>query len=701
MDLMSLMIRIGADVSGAISGMNEVQGEMKDTEKSASGFSANMKKIGSVLKTAFTAVAIKKVTTGLVNLATKAASTADNIDKMSQKIGISREAYQELDFIMSQSGTSVDVLQNGIKTLTSKMDAFASGNKNAKETFEELGVEVTNSDGTFRSQEEVFYDVVSALQGVDDQTKKARLATELFGRAGSEMMPLLNGASGSIGEMRQQAHDLGLVMNDESIDAGVKFTDTMDQLKRSFGAIVTAVGVDLMPIFQTLSEWVVEHMPEIRSVVSTAFNVIKNVINVVVTFIKDMLIPTFTNIVTYVSETLYPIVSEKWEALQAGLKKVFEAIRSLWLYTLYPVFDTIRTWVVYTLVPALKTAWQGIQTKINDVFTAISSFWTDILQPVFSVLGETVTALWKEIFVPLAEFIGGAFKEAWDDIVKFWAETLQPKIEALKEAFENFKENTLSPIRDWIYDMFLGAWESISSLFDGDLSDSVSSIGEAFATLRDSYLEPVWNWIKDYFLTTIENIETALSSVIDFLTFAFSGDWENAWNAIVTGFGTIFGNMVNLIKSPINAVIKAINWMISAVENAINAVIGGINNKLRIKIDPIKVFGKTVFEGLDWSPDLKKVKWGRIKYLATGGYLADGERAVVGEKRPELLTLVNGGAFVTPLGGTRKSDHLSEGNTYNYTFAIYQQPGENAEELATRIDQILQRREKQRKAAFA
>ena len=46
-------------------------------------------------------------------------------------------------------------------------------------------------------------------------------------------MPMLNGAAGSIEAMRQQAHDLGLVLDDEAIDAGVAFTDQMDQLQRS------------------------------------------------------------------------------------------------------------------------------------------------------------------------------------------------------------------------------------------------------------------------------------------------------------------------------------------------------------------------------------------------------------------------------------------------------------------------------------
>lgn len=187
----------------------------------------------------------------LTKFATSSASTADHIDKMSQKIGISREAYQELDFICSQSGTSVDGLQAGMKSLTAAMDGAKSGTAANVEQFKKLKVSVTNADGTFRSQEEVLWDTLSALQGMEDQTEKARLATELFGRSGTELMPLLNGEAGSLEEMKQQAHELGLVLDDELVDSGVSLTDTMDQMKRSIGAVITRLGGAMMPTVES------------------------------------------------------------------------------------------------------------------------------------------------------------------------------------------------------------------------------------------------------------------------------------------------------------------------------------------------------------------------------------------------------------------------------------------------------------------
>ena len=187
---------------------------------------------------------------GMLKMAESSASTADHVDKMSQKIGLSRQAYQELDFICSQTGTSVDSLRGGMKTLTNQMDAAAKGNASAKELLDRLGVSIDDGTGKMKSQEDMLYDCLTALQGVNNQTERAALANKLFGKSGTELMPLLNSQSGSIDELKQKAHELGLVMSDELIDSGVGLTDSLDQTKRAFSAIITQLGGAFMPIIK-------------------------------------------------------------------------------------------------------------------------------------------------------------------------------------------------------------------------------------------------------------------------------------------------------------------------------------------------------------------------------------------------------------------------------------------------------------------
>ncbi|MBQ7505309.1 MAG: hypothetical protein IJT79_08350 [Ruminococcus sp.] len=211
------------------------------------------------------AAATAAATGGLFKIAENAVETTDNIDKMSQKIGISRQAYQELDFICSQTGANVDNLKMGLKTMRSVMETAASGTSKSKTALEQLGISATDLRGHLRGSEEVMWEAFSALQQWPNETEKARLATKLFGRAGSDLMPLLNGDADSIEKMKNKAHELGLILSDEAIDSGVEFKDTLDQTKRSLEAAGNKMATAFLPALSDILTKLQEHMPEIQA----------------------------------------------------------------------------------------------------------------------------------------------------------------------------------------------------------------------------------------------------------------------------------------------------------------------------------------------------------------------------------------------------------------------------------------------------
>src|SRR5690606_24942247 len=175
----------------ASKGLDAVDGK---AEKTGSKFGKLAKGVG--VGAAAIGAAAAGAGAGMYAMATKAAGTTDRIDKLSQKIGLSREGFQEWDFIMSQSGGSVEGLQMGFKTLVNSVDQAIDGTGKGAESFEALGVSVKDASGNVRDQETIFNESVVALQNMEDGTEKAKLANDLFGRSGAEMMPLLNGAAG-------------------------------------------------------------------------------------------------------------------------------------------------------------------------------------------------------------------------------------------------------------------------------------------------------------------------------------------------------------------------------------------------------------------------------------------------------------------------------------------------------------------------
>ena len=163
------------------------------------------------------------------------ANATDEIDKMSIRLGMSRQGYQELSFALSQYGIEITSMNTGMKTMTAAMASLSEEGKKGEETLGRLGVTV--NDLKNKSQEEIFKTAITQLQNMEGGYEKARLAQMLFGKQGQEMLPLLNAQKGSLEELAQKANDYGLVLSDEIIDKGVALHDSIDLTKRKFEAL--------------------------------------------------------------------------------------------------------------------------------------------------------------------------------------------------------------------------------------------------------------------------------------------------------------------------------------------------------------------------------------------------------------------------------------------------------------------------------
>lgn len=446
----------------------------------------------------------------IYGVAQKAAGTTDRIDKMSQKIGISREAYQELDFICSQSGTSVDKLQAGMKTLTAAMDGAKSGTASNIEQFKKLGVAVMNADGSFRNQEDVMWDTLTALQGMENQTEKSRLATELFGKTGTELMPLLNGTSGSIEQMKQQAHDLGLVINDESIDAGVKLTDTIDQAKRSFDTIITKIGVGFMPLVQGAFDLIIQNMPIIQNVLNIIFGVFNNVINgvaILFNFIKPIIQDLFDKLQLWWNENgnivilafksaiegLKNVISFSFPIIQGIIQTAFDIISTVFNTILKPIFDMLINNIIPNLKNIFSSSFPMITSFVEVAFHAISYSWNNVLKPIFNVIGTVlktiVLPVFKTVFNTITTIVTSVFKGiniVYNSILKPVFTTITNAIKALQKNFNSIFgaiKATVTSIFGGIKNAMVNPIESAKKL----ISNIVNAIKGFFGGFKISF----------------------------------------------------------------------------------------------------------------------------------------------------------------------------------------------------------------------
>jgi len=300
--------------------------------------------------------------TALLGMATKAAATTDRIDKLSQKIGISREAFQEYDYILSQNGVDVEKLQVGMKTLTQRMQESTEGLGIGAEAFDKLGLSAIDLNGKMKSQEEMFEETAKALMAMPEGAEKSQLAFELFGKAGTELMPLLNGSAEGFDELKQAAHDMGLVMSDEAIDAGVLFTDSLDNVKRSLGGVVANIGVELMPMFQKMMDWVMENMPQIKETMKVVFEKIGEFVNIAIAVFRDHLLPIFV--------AIYEWVKVNWPDIQMVIEGVFNAIKFVWNNVLSPVLGLLWD-ALKVVVEFVSKNFPGMQKTVENIFGGI------------------------------------------------------------------------------------------------------------------------------------------------------------------------------------------------------------------------------------------------------------------------------------------------------------------------------------------
>lgn len=255
-------------VEGVINLMtDEAEKALKTTgqnaEKTASGIEQRFSRVGSVMKKALTVTAFVAVGKAIVNLANETARYGDQVDKASQKLGISRKAYQEWSYILSQNGTDVSNLTTAMRTLTTTM---SSGSTKTRDALKKIGIGF--NDIKKLAPEDQFMSIVQGLAGMENQQERNALAATLFGRSYQELLPLLNSGAESIEELRQKAHELGIVMDDETIDAAVNFTDSLDSLKRTWNSFKMTIGAQMLkPLtraFETLTKWTSKLIPSLK-----------------------------------------------------------------------------------------------------------------------------------------------------------------------------------------------------------------------------------------------------------------------------------------------------------------------------------------------------------------------------------------------------------------------------------------------------
>lgn len=430
----------------------EADKSLDETEKKAGGLGEGFKKASKVIAIAMLAAGV-----AILGIATKTSTALDRIDKLSQQLGLSRESFQEWDFILSQAGIDIDSMSTGFKTLTDKTAALTEGNAAAEEAFGKLGISVDDVKG--KTQEEIFEMTIEALQGMEEGTEKAALANDLFGRSGQDLAPLINASAESVEKLREKAHDLNIIMSDEAVDAGVKFTDSIDQLKRMGVGLISEMMIPLVEVidegiqgFIGLKDWVEKN--------KTTMQLIGVALLTVTALVLAFSIQT----------ALSTAKLTLWAAISAGATGVTTALGVAFTFLTSPIGLIILAIAALIAIGILIVKnWDTIKEKAIKIWSSISDWFDGMWEGIkgfFSKAWDFIKKLFD--FEPLL-----LVKKSWDAVVDFFA-GIGDKV---KETFTEM----IDKAKNWGKDLIGGFVKGITAGIQ-KVKDAVSSIAR---TVKD------------------------------------------------------------------------------------------------------------------------------------------------------------------------------------------------------------------------
>lgn len=546
MNLFDLFATINLDPSGYEKGLEDAS---EKTQSFKSKLQTGISNAAKIATTAITTVSAAGTALAgvMVKNASSLASYGDNIDKASQKMGISAQAYQEWDAILQHSGSSIDGMTRALVGLQTKVEA-------GSDAFQKLGL--SQKEVAAMSTEELFASVITGLQSMEEGSERTTLAQELLGNAVKELGPLLNTSAEETEAMRQRVHQLGGVLSDEAVKSSAAFQDNLQDLKTAFSGIKNGIASDMLPGLTNLMKG-------------------------------------FTSL----------IVGEEGaeEALQGGFDAVLDSITSG-----IEKVATVGRKIVPALVSSIVKALPSLAGSVVEIFTVIGETLVDNAPMLLSSVMEIATAIGNSIIENLP-IITAQVSQAMSNIALMLSdpETLSAMLVSVMTIIQtvgtSIIENVpiltetvfqvINNVVDFVTDnlpVFIDmAMQIITSLSNG-LIDALPRLLEKIPVIIDRMTTAILNLLPKIVqtgITLLTALVTALPQIINTIVKAV----PQIVNSIVNSFSTLVPALVDagilLFTALIDAMPEILDAIVDALPVIIDSIVNGLLNMLPKLVD--------------------------------------------------------------------------------------------------------------------
>ena len=535
----------------------EAGNKVKKAGDNAEDAGKKTKKLVSALKTgaqAFSAIAAAAAAAvaAVGKTINDVAEYGDNVDKMSQKLGMSAKSYQEWDAVMQHAGTSIDSMQAGMKTLAS---AAEQGN----DAFAKLGL--SQSDIASMSQEELFSATITALQNVEDETQRTYLAGKLLGRGATELGPLLNMSAEETQQLKARVNELGGVMSDEAVKASATFKDNLQDLTTAFQGLKRGMVQQFLPGanmvlagFTSLiigEEGAEEKIDEgLKNVLSTIENVLPQLADKVMS-LGESLISSLPNILNIGLEIIQSLVN----GIVSNAGMIGGAVSDIVVL----IIEKIGS-----LLPSIVT---GALQLVGQLATSLGQALPTLIPEIVGIVVAMAEALTNPD--SLMAVINGAL-----ELVKGLAEGIVKALPLLIEAVPVIIQNLVDFIVQAIPQIMEAGTQILLMLVQGVLN-ALPSLLAAIPTVIASIVQGIMKLFPQIIMTGAQmmfQLALGLWQAVPGLIQQMPMIINSMVDAIVGNATTFAESGIQLIMQLINGIITAVPILVEQIPQIVSAI---------------------------------------------------------------------------------------------------------------------------------
>ena len=243
---------------------------------------------------------------------------ADQVQKLSIRLGASTEALSQYKFVAEQTGTTFNALVKGWEKQGRGISEAALGMGLAKRSLDELGLSAKELQQI--APEEQFEILAEEINKLTNQSDKIRIANDLWGRSGGELLQVMENGAQGIRELRDEADKLNLTLSQDQVNAAANANDALNELSKSVAGGLTQAVLDNVTQIETLADSLKTGIPAAVNFTLDSLNMVR----ATVTFAAESFVK-FSGTLFEIANKL-PFATESNKDYEKTLKSIGESL---------------------------------------------------------------------------------------------------------------------------------------------------------------------------------------------------------------------------------------------------------------------------------------------------------------------------------------------------------------------------------------